>query len=380
MKKINNITIVLSSLLAISTFSFGQNNVEVEKITKYLESTIDYKDWLMVSSTAQNIVAVDILESRLSFNVGQKSSSILQEQYFIKSDNKLTPYKTLNDMFSSSEFIESIKIKKFKLNTDEDGLAFEGLLWSIDKERGLGFFKEDNVWYFVRSEFFDNKEVFVVSTDENGQINSVIYEEKLQKEMPDLPVESYKLALTKAAAAAASAPPQNTASKIKTVSEKDSTYMNTYLLDDLNYVFEISPESLNSVNAISTISIYKCALKITENAFVNRTPFLIVANNETYIKQSEGEKVLNMPIFLESLEEKYKLKTEADAKLFFNLLNDLELFEFNRKDDELNTYYEKDKKWIFVRKKSFGKMKGYVLTVDEKHKVSHIEYTDVANE
>ena len=380
MKKINNITIVLSSLLAISTFSFGQNNVEVEKITKYLESTIDYKDWLMVSSTAQNIVAVDILESRLSFNVGQKSSSILQEQYFIKSDNKLTPYKTLNDMFSSSEFIESIKIKKFKLNTDEDGLAFEGLLWSIDKERGLGFFKEDNVWYFVRSEFFDNKEVFVVSTDENGQINSVIYEEKLQKEMPDLPVESYKLALTKAAAAAASAPPQNTASKIKTVSEKDSTYMNNYLLDDLNYVFEISPESLNSVNAISTISIYKCALKITENAFVNRTPFLIVANNETYIKQSEGEKVLNMPIFLESLEEKYKLKTEADAKLFFNLLNDLELFEFNRKDDELNTYYEKDKKWIFVRKKSFGKMKGYVLTVDEKHKVSHIEYTDVANE
>ena len=163
-----------------------------------------------------------------------------------------------------------------------------------------------------------------------------------------------------------------------TISKKDSTYMHNYLLDDLNYVFEISPQSLNSVNKISTISIFKCALKITDEVAILRDPFLLVVDNNKYTKQSSGEGVLKMPLFLKSLQEKYKIKTEEDAKLFQNLVDDLALFR--RSNNEIKTFYKKDNIWVFVRKKRFSDLKGYILLVDKKNKVSYLEYTTISDE
>lgn len=365
MKKIINISIMLLALLTVTSFCFAQDIAENEEITKYLESTIEYRSRVIVSSASQKVSGLDISESKLTFNTGQKISSIIQEQYFIKSGDKLTPYRILNDMLSSSEFIESIKIKEFKLNTEEDGVAFQSMLKLIDYEGGLGFFKENNIWYFIRSKFFDDIEAYVVTTDEKGQISSVVYEEKLNMELPKTLQKSGEI-------------DQIGDSNENSFSKNDSIYMHNYLLDDLDFVFEISPNSLSSVNEITTISIFKCALKITDEFTILKDPFLLVVNDDEYIKQSSVDKVVQMPLFVESLKEKYKINTKEDAKLFLNVLDDLELF--SRSDNDPKDLYKKGDMWIFVRKKHFDDLEGYVLLLDKDLKVSYIEYTAISDE
>lgn len=362
--------IILSISLLISVSAFCQNNVEQTKINNYLESTIKYSNKLLISSTSQKVLASDIIESNLTFSTGDSYSyNTIQEQYFINSDNKLTPFRYKSDLLASSEFIESIKSKKFKLNTEDDGVAFQSMLKLMDNERGLGFFKEDNIWYFIRSEFFDDISAYVITTDKTGQISMVVYEDELKKTLPETLLKSGEVV-------------QNTDSEKTTISKKDSAFMHSYLLDNVNYVFEISPLDFYSVNKISSISLNKCALKVTEGeegmSSTSTISCMLVSNNDEYIKQSSVNGLLEMPLFLKSLQEKYTLKTEDDARLFQYVLDDLT--PVSSFDIELKTFYKKDNMWFFVREKSFDDLKGYILVVDDKNKVSYMEYTTISEE
>lgn len=353
-----------------SIVGFAQTNVEQTKTNDYLESTIKYSNKLIISSTSQKVLASNIIESRLTFSTGDKyNSSTIQEQYFIKSGKNFTAFRYKSDMLASSEFLESIKSKKFKLITDDDGVAFQSMLKLMDNERGLGFFKEDNTWYFVRSEFFDDLEVYIITVDKKGQISKVVYEDRLEKALPETLLKAGEIV-------------QNTDFENTTISKKDSTYMHNYLLDNVNYVFEISPLNFYSVNKISTILLNKCNLKVTEGqegmSSTTNNSFMLVSSNDEYIKQASVNGLLEMPLFLKSLQEKYTLKTEEDARLFQYVLDDLA--PVSSSDIELKTFYKKDNMWFFVRKKSFDDLKGYILVVDDKNKVSYMEYTTISEE
>ncbi len=56
-------TILVSISLLISVAAFCQNNAEQTKINDYLESTIQNKNTLLISSTSQKVVASDLFES-----------------------------------------------------------------------------------------------------------------------------------------------------------------------------------------------------------------------------------------------------------------------------------------------------------------------------
>ena len=368
--KIKNYIFSLGLLLLLtfsSTISFAQN--ETKKITKYLESTIDYRSELLVSNTSQTVLASDIIESELTFSTGDNGYTTIQEQYFIKSGKKITPFRFESDMLASTEFIESIKAKKFKLNTDEDGVAFQTMLKLMDNERGLGFFKEDNIWYFIRSKFFDDIKAYVITTDKKGWVSLVVYEDELKKDLPETLLKSGEVL-------------QSTNSEKTIISKKDSSFMHNYLLKNVNYVFEISPLNFYSVNKISSISLNKCKLKVTEVEEDMKSTsihsFMLVSNNNEYIKQASVNGLLEMPLFLKSLQEKYTLKTEDDARLFQYVLDDLT--PVSSSDIELKTFYKKDNMWFFVRKKFFDDLKGYILVTDEKNKVSYMEYTTISEE
>jgi len=369
--KIRNKISKLGILLLItfcSTIGFAQNNVEQTKISNYLESTIKYSNELLISSTSQKVLASDIIESNLTFSTGDGYTTI-QEQYFIKSGNNLTPFNYKSDMLVSNEFIGSIKSKKFKLSTEDDGVAFQSMLKLMDNERGLGFFKEDNIWYFIRSEFFDDIEAYVITTDKEGQISMVVYEDELKKTLPETLLKPGKLV-------------QNTDSEKTIISKKDSTFMHSYLIEKANYVFEISPLDFYSINKISTISLNKCALIITEEeedmSSSSTHSCMLISSNDEYIKQASVNGLLEMPLFLKSLQEKYTLKTEDDARLFQYVLDDLT--PVSSFDIELKTFYQKDNMWFFVREKRFDDLKGYILVVDDKNKVSYMEYTTISEE
>jgi len=362
--------IILPLILLVSLSVFSQNNTENKKIKNYLESTIKYRSKLIVGSTQQNVLASDIIESELTFSTGDKNGyAILQQQYFIKTANTLTPFMFKNDLLASSKFIESIKSKKFKLNNNDNGVAFQSMLALIDNEQGLGFFKDNNTWYFIRSKFFDNIKAYEVTTDKKGQILAIIYHDELKKELPETLLKAGEVITTND-------------SKNTIISKKDSSYMHNFLLKNVNYKFEISPLSFYSVNKISTISINKCVLKVTEGdkdmSSTTNISFMLVSNNNEYIKQPSINGLLKMPLFLKSLQGKYKLKTKEDARLFQYVLDDLS--PINRSDIELKTFYKEGNMWIFVREKSFDDLKGFILSIDEKYNVSHIEYTTISEE
>lgn len=363
-------TILVSITLLISAAAFCQNNVEQTKIKDYLESTIRNKNNLLISSTSQKVVALDIIESKLTYSTGESNGyDVLLEQYFIKTGNKLMPFRNINDVLASSEFIESIKAKKFKLNTEDDGVAFQSMLKLMDNERGLGFFTEDNTWYFIRSKFFEDIKAYVVTIDKKGQVSKVVYEDKLKKNLPETLLQSGEVS-------------QNTDFEKTIISKKDSAFMHDYLLNNVNYEFEISPLDFYSLNKISTISLNKCNLKVTEveeeMSFTNNTSCILVSNNNEYIKQPSVNSLLEMPLFLKSLQEKYTLKTKDDARLFQYVLDDLT--PVSKFDIELKTFYKKDNMWFFVREKSFDDIQGYILVVDEKNKVSYMEYATISEE
>lgn len=365
MKNIINITIMLFALLAVTNFSLAQNSAETEKIIKYLESTIEYCDKIIISNTSQEVVALDIISNSLIFETGENYGSLLREQYFINSDNKLTSFNTVSDILASNEFIESIKAKKFKLNTEEDGVAFQTMLKLIDGESGYGFFKEDNSWYFIRSKFFDDIRAYVVVTDAKGQISSIVFNKKLMNEVPETlqRVGEYI--------------PQNKDLE-NIISKKDSAYMHNYLLDKVNCVFEISPRKYYSVNKKATPSIFECAFKITnKDDSISEHKFMLVSNNKEYLKPSRDE-ILKMPSFLEYLQEKHKIKTEEDGKLFQDFLDDFTLA--SKSNNKVKTFYNKENIWVFVREKSFGDLKGYVVKVDGEYKVSYIENNTISDE
>ncbi|UMB52692.1 hypothetical protein MKD41_10125 [Lutibacter sp. A64] len=361
-------TLLIAISLLISIVSFSQNNTEQTKIKDYLESTILNKNTLLISSTSQNVMAADIIESQLNFSTNHHDGyDILRTEYFIKTRDQLMPFRDRIDLLASNEFIECIKAKKFKLNTEEDGVAFQSVLKLLDFERGLGFFTEDNTWYFIRDNFFDDIKAYVVTTDNRGQILSIVYEDELKKTLPETLLKADEnIDYTNSEAS---------------ISTKDSDFMRNYLFENTNYEFEVSPLDFHSLNKISTISLNKCNLKITEgeagNSWTNNIPFMLISNNNEYIK-STIDGLLEMPIFLNSLQEKYTLKTEDDALLFQNVLDDLS--PVSQFDIELKTFYKKDNMWFFVREKRFDDLNGYILIVDDKNKVSYIEYAIISEE
>lgn len=363
-----NSILILALLSSLSAFS--QSETEQTRINNYLESTIKYSNKLILNSTSQKVIASDIIESKLTFSTGDSYSyTTIQEQYFLKVGNKLSAFRFTSDLLASSEFIESIKTKKFKLNTEDDGVAFQSLLTLMDQQRGLGFFKEDKTWYFIRDKFFDDIRAYVVSTDKKGQISMVVYEHELKKDLPETLLKSGEVI-------------QNMNIERTIISEKDSLFMHSYLLENVQYDFEISPLDFYSVNKISTIALNKCALKITEgregNSSTSILPFMLISNNGEYIKQSSVNGLLEMPLFLKSLQEKYVLKTEDDARLFQYVLDDLS--PVSRSDIELKTFYKKDNMWFFIREKSFDDLKGYILVTDDDSRVSYMEYATVSEE
>lgn len=357
-------TIILFALLTLTNLSFAQT--ETEKIIKYLESTIEYSGKLIVSKTSQEVVALDIIQNRLIFETGEKYGSILRQQYFMKSGKKLIPFKTTNDILSSDEFIESIKTKKFKLNTEEDGVAFQSMLKQIDGESGYGFFKENNSWYFIRSKFFDDLRAYVVVTDIKGQISSIVFKKKLMNEVPKT-FQKIGVYIS-----------HNNDSKKGEISKNDNAYMHNYMLDKVNCVFEISPPKFHSENKEPTPSLFECSFAITaHDNSISKHRFKLVSKNKGYLKPSRDE-ILKMPFFLEYLKENYEIKTEEDGSLFQDLLDDFT--PVRKSDSNVKTFYNKENIWVFVRQTYTSDLKGYIVKIDEKYRISYIEYTTISDE
>lgn len=152
-------------------------------------------------------------------------------------------------------------------------------------------------------------------------------------------------------------------SENNSISKSDSAFMHNYLLETANYSFKSVPLHFYSLSKISTLSINKCTLIITKgeegNSYSSSRSFMLVSSNDEYIKKASINDLFEMPLFIKSLQSKYTINTEEDARLFQYVLDDLA--PINKSDIELKTFYKKENMWIFVKDKQFYDLNDYIL-------------------
>ena len=366
---IKNIALLLMFLF-LTGVGFAQDETESKNVIKYLESKVKYSNKLIVKNSVQTVIQSDILEADLSVNIGDPyNDALIIHSYFIKVENDLIPFESRSKVITSSEFIEGMKKKNFKLKTEEDGIAFQSLLCSIDTERPKGFFQIENNWYFIRTKFFDDVSAYEITTDNKASIISVKYHSKLKISIPETILGEGKKV--------------NSNSNNNGVTKKDSIFTHNYLLEKANYAFGSSKVELPINIKKPTVALYHCDLKYTEifsDGVESSTTysFMLISNSEENKICRDGKALIQSRLFAEVIRDDYKIKTKDDVKKFQYLLDALSpvsQFEIKHK-----TSYEKDGIWYFVREKSFDDLYGFMVKADKQGSVDYIDYSSFKDE
>jgi len=360
----------LAVCLFISGIGFTQVNPDSQKAIDYLNNTVKYSDEIVVDKTSQTVITAEILKSQLSVNIGDpyNDAQIIQS-CFLKTKNKLIPFESITATLSSPEFIENIKNNRFKLKTEQDGIAFQSLLCLIDKNKANGFFQSENSWYFIRTKFFNDITAYEITTDNKGKIIAIKYIPNLKISIPeDLLGVKNKFNREKTGNSA--------------IAKKDSLFMHTYLTKNTDYNFNIEEIRLPAGSKISTASFYNCSLNYSETyadgiKSSSKYPFLLINNKDKYAKCRDGKGIIQSALFLESIKDGIKINTKADAKRFQDLLD--VFCEVSTTDMKHKAFLLKDGIWIYNRTKSFDDIYGFMLKTDANGAVAYIDYCAISD-
>ncbi len=94
--------IILVVFLLLSNISFAQQDAQSKEAIEYLKSTIEYSNKLLVSSNLQIVTSSDIIEAELFIYTGdQYNNELIFLNWFLKIDNKLIPFQSVNDLLAS---------------------------------------------------------------------------------------------------------------------------------------------------------------------------------------------------------------------------------------------------------------------------------------
>ncbi|MDY0310016.1 MAG: hypothetical protein RBR29_09560, partial [Castellaniella sp.] len=271
-------------------------------------------------------------------------------------------------MLVSPQFIELLKDSKFKLKTEDDAIALQTLLCLIDNYKALGYFKEDQTWYFVRDKFFDDTTAYEIVTDKKARIVSITHHSDLKKEVP----ESFLAAGKK----------EDFDQIRNTVSEEDSLWSRNYLFQKADYSFSHDRLDLPIDTSQSLADVYHCKLETTEiySDGVEGTThysFMLLSNDGIYEVFQNEEELIKSELFTDSILSVMTIANEEDAGAFQNLMDYL-----NPVDDSFRfekEYYQQDGIWIFLRDTRFDDTLGYMVKTDESGAIKYVEYSPITD-
>jgi len=111
-----------------------------------------------------------------------RANFIVSEQYedeTYESSHQINVISYKGEIESSSKiwetklFLESMK-PVFSLKTDSDALLFQSFLNEQEyKDHDVRFYREDELWMFVRDESFGEEEGYIVKADDNGTVTRI---------------------------------------------------------------------------------------------------------------------------------------------------------------------------------------------------------------
>lgn len=356
--------------LLISFAAVSQANKETESINEYLKSTVKYSNKLIVNSSVQSVIKSNILEAGLSVNIGDKyNDAHILSSYFIDIDDKLVPFGSISEILSAPDFIEVLKNDKFKLKTEEDGIALQTLFCLIDNYDPLGFFKVDHTWYFIRDKFFNDITAYEIITDKKSNIISIEYHSDLRTNIP----ESF-LAVNK----------KEKFGRIEdVVVKKDSISSHNYLLQNADYTFSSALAEIPIDTKESLTGVYYCELKSTQtypegDQCITSYSFMLMSNNGDYEKFRDGKALTESDVFTENILKSIKINNEEDAKAFQDIVDIIN--PVSNSFRILKKFYLQDGIWFFLRETSFDDLYGYMVKTDESGAIKYVDYSTITDE
>ncbi|MDF1550798.1 MAG: hypothetical protein P1P88_23450, partial [Bacteroidales bacterium] len=286
--------------------------------------------------------------------------------FFIKTKSGLQPVGNfMENIPTIPEFVASIN-KRFKLKTEQDGIDFQTALYVFDQKNfNKGFFQKGNIWYFIREKFFDDISGYQVVTDNNGTITSIIYNRKMEVELPEELIAEGKKASF----------PKPTPSVIE---KSDSLFMRDYAFKQLKYRFSVEEISTPELKKVSGAGFYNVQIFYTQgdesNQYESTINTCLLAVNGAFGKDSRWAELIQNELFTKSIQKSFMLKSEKEARQFEILLDTL----WPILDPATpKNFYKKDDIWFFVREVSGDETTAMMVLTDKIGKVLYTKYGTV---
>ncbi len=282
--------------------------------------------------------------------------------YVIRQNDKFYSFNTDTDLIESNEFINVLN-PSFTLKTEEDAIKLRSIFYNIDKETNDKIFKQNDKWIIVRADWFGELLYYEITTDKNGKIISIIYDEK-EIEIPDGIMENTNNTIF-----------NNDGYKF---SSKDKIKIKE-LLNKGYKDYKIEVKQMEFENLTNPLKFFEGYLEVTKEyddiIGTSNYDFILVEDENKYDIIESKDSLITNDVFLEYVSEKYNIKNEDDAKKFELLLD--EIITFN-KDEKKN--YKKDNVWCFVRDKFFDDEEAILVLVNDNGKILYIDNTRAVND
>ena len=136
----------------------------------------------------------------------------------------------------------------------------------------------------------------------------------------------------------------------------------------------VQPAQVKSpaLEKVFTANFYKVKIVIKGGM---STTVSMAMNQGKAVKIEQNTTNMPMPVLQSILKKDFKLKTEADAKVFEEALDKLYPVSNFGRDSKLKQIKKTEKGWTFIRGKFFKNLKGFKLTTDGTGSVTAIDYS-----
>lgn len=340
--------------LALSVCLFAQNS-DNEKAINYLNSQVQCNIECIINPAVQDIINADILDASIAINLGDKYfDATIFSRVLLKNESVNASFEASYYLLTSPEFIQALN-KDFTLKTEKDGINLRSLFFIFDDESRGEFFTVDDKWYFIRSEFFGDISVYVVSVDEKGKILNI--------ESKDLEIEKPETTMGSASNIRFDKPAQDY------LSEARKAEIENMLYEQANYSFTLEPIENETLDLkLYNGKLFETQLLADDVEASSEYSFVMLAKNDDFSVLNSKAKLFDNQRFLEEVIAHFKINTNAEAQAF-------EIFvdQFLDAEEDHKKIYKEEDIWIFVREESFGDFSGLMVSVDENGGIKNLD-------
>jgi hypothetical protein len=335
--------------------------------TQHILESLESKKAFFVEETflgdaLTTISRASVYEASLGFDITDSYGNIKTIKYVLNDKGTLTFFDTEYQLFSSDQFLATIR-DDFYLNDIDDGLLFQEFLYAVDESYfNEGFYIDDHSWIFVRDEFFGDLEVWIAKTDEMGKITSLSYdydaditmsEERYFTEDNNFRYDEYESPL---------------------ISDSVAAQIESELEKSFVYEIEIAPISSNYLDKVTKAKWYNCEISIIEEyedgSSSSIYDLLVMDNNTEVTFSQDNVELITSPSFLNSLREDFYLTDDESAENFELVLD--QLSDYDRME---KARFERNGGWVFIRDEFFDDGRGFLVDTDDMGNITFIEYS-----